>query len=75
MVNNPGWGDIVKLAEQTLTQIEREVIEEEDDAKAAGLRRDAKGARKFWVEFTNRLNASSRVSDEPSDDDWLEICS
>ena len=74
VIQHPGFKDVLALAEESLKELERQVIDEEDDGKATGLRRDAKGARKFWSGFLTRLNAASRVTEEPGADDWLEIC-
>ena len=74
LVNSPAWQDVIKLAETSLVALEREAIDEEDDNKAVGLRRDAKGARKFWLSFLLRLNISVALSDEPTNDTWLDIC-
>jgi len=72
--NTPGWQDIVKLAEESVKQIERAAIDEEDDAKGANLRREAKAARKFITDFLARINSARQVTEEPGASDWLEIC-
>lgn len=50
-----GWPYIEKFAETVVRNLEREAIAEEDDAKANGLRRDARGARKFKDELFSRI--------------------
>lgn len=43
-----GWRHFARFAEQAIAAMERQVIDEPDDVKANGLRRDARGARRFW---------------------------
>jgi hypothetical protein len=74
LVNNPDWPYAKKLAEETIKAMEREAIDEEDDAKASGLRRDARGARKFWNTFLNQLTIAAQITNEPTNDDFLEVC-
>lgn len=50
-----GWPYIEKFAETVVRNLERDAIAEEDDAKANGLRRDARGARKFKDELFRRI--------------------
>lgn len=50
-----GWSYIEKFAETIVRELEREAIAEEDDNKAHGLRRDARGARKFKDELFRRV--------------------
>lgn len=50
-----GWPYIEKFAETVVRELESAAIAEEDDAKAAGLRRDARGARKFKNELFKRV--------------------
>lgn len=64
-----GWPYIIKFAEATLRDLEKEAINEEDDTKANGLRRDAKGARKFWGELVRRINLAK--TQEPAQ--FLEV--
>jgi len=72
--NTPGWNDIALLAEESVKKLEREAIDEEDDQKGTHLRREAKAARKFLTEFLKRINSARLITDEPGDDDWLEVC-
>lgn len=50
-----GWAYIEKFSETIVRNLEAEAIQEEDDAKANGLRRDARGARKFKDELLRRI--------------------
>lgn len=59
-----GWPYVIKFAETILRNLEQEAIVEEDDAKATGLRRDARGARKFKDELIRRIELAK--SQEPS---------
>ena len=51
-----GWPYVLKFAESVIRDLEREAIAEEDDAKANGMRRDARGARKFKDELLRRID-------------------
>jgi len=72
--NSAGWNDVVKLMEESVKRIERQAIDEEDDQKGNNLRREAKAARKFFTDFVKRINSARQVTDEPGDEDWLDIC-
>jgi hypothetical protein len=50
-----GWSYVEKFAETVVRDLEAKALEEDDDAKAAGLRRDARGARKFKDELFKRI--------------------
>ena len=50
-----GWFYIEKFAEKIVNELVQQAIDEDDDAKATGLRRDAKGARKFKDELFRRI--------------------
>ncbi len=50
-----GWNYFLKFAETTLRELDRQAIDEEDDNKANGLRRDARGARKFRDSLLQRI--------------------
>lgn len=69
MTASRGWVYVERFAEAILRDLQREAIDEEDDAKANGLRRDAKGARKFKDELIRRIQMAK--SQEPSQ--FLEI--
>lgn len=53
--SSAGWAYIAKFAETVLRDLESTAIAEEDDAKANGLRRDARGARKFKDDLFRRI--------------------
>lgn len=59
--NSRGWIYVAKFAETVVRDLEKKSIEEEDDTKANGLRRDARGARKFKDELFRRLALASNV--------------
>lgn len=50
-----GWSFVEKFAETVVRELESKAIAEDDDAKATGLRRDARGARKFKDELFQRI--------------------
>lgn len=51
-----GWNYVVKFAETVVRELEKEALAEDDDVKANGLRRDARGARKFKDELLRRID-------------------
>lgn len=59
-----GWAYIEKFAETIARELERAAIEEEDDTKAHGLRRDARGARKLKDELLRRVNLAKNQEPE-----------
>lgn len=69
MTLSDGWRYAKKIAEHAIRDLERESVGEEDDAKANGLRRDARGARKFWESLEKRLELAKAYSNEPPKDD------
>lgn len=70
--NTVGWTLIKELGESTITQMEREAIDEDDDAKGAVLRRQAKAARVFFNDFLTAINSYRQVEqDNSTDDDFM----
>lgn len=55
VTSSRGWTYVEKFAETVVRNLEQAAIAEEDDAKANGLRRDARGARKFKDELMKRI--------------------
>lgn len=64
-----GWLFVEKFSETILRDLEREAIAEEDDSKANGLRRDARGARKFKEELLKRIHLAKALEA----DSFLEV--
>lgn len=64
-----GWLFVEKFAETVVRDLEQTAIAEEDDVKANGLRRDARGARKFKDELFRRINIAK--AQEP--EQFLEV--
>lgn len=69
----PGWADIKRFAETVVRDMEKKALAEEDDNKANGLRRNAKGARDFMEDLFHRLDIAKQISDEPTEDTFLDI--
>lgn len=73
MVNTtgtPGWQYIKKFAETVLREMDRKAIDEEDDDKATGYRRDAKGARAHWNTLLQRIEIAKAIE---SEDGFVEV--
>lgn len=64
-----GWWFVEKFAETVVRGLEAEAIAEEDDVKANGLRRDARGARKFKDELFRRITIAKNQEPE----NFLEV--
>jgi hypothetical protein len=73
ITNTSGWRVFTRFAQTVLTDLERKALLEEDDAKASGYRRDARGARLFWEDVLKRVELAKNVSDEPTNDDFVDI--
>jgi hypothetical protein len=71
---SPGWADIKRFAETVVRDLEKKALAEEDDAKANGLRRNAKGARDFMEDLFHRIDLAKQINDEPTDESFLEVC-
>lgn len=56
-----GWLYVGKFAETVVRDLEKKALEEDDDDKANGLRRDARGARKFKDELFRRIQLARNV--------------
>lgn len=69
-----GWADIKKFAETVVRDLEKKALAEEDDTKANGLRRNAKGARDFMEDLFHRIDLAKQINDEPTDETFLEVC-
>jgi len=50
-----GWVFVERFAETVVRDLEAKALQEEDDSKANGLRRDARGARKFKDDLFQRI--------------------
>jgi hypothetical protein len=50
-----GWVFVERFAETVVRDLEAKALEEEDDTKANGLRRDARGARKSKDDLFKRI--------------------
>lgn len=50
-----GWLYVERFAEAVVRDLESKALEEDDDNKASGLRRDARGARKFKDDLFKRI--------------------
>lgn len=59
-----GFYFVEKFAETVVRELESKAIAEEDDTKANGLRRDARGARKFKDELFTRINMAKNQEAE-----------
>lgn len=59
-----GWQYVEKFAETVVRELERQAIAEEDDTKANGLRRDARGARMFKDELLRRIQLAKALEEE-----------
>lgn len=59
--NTRGWHYITTIAENTVKAMERTAIDEEDDAKGAVMRREAKAARQFLGNFLRSVEAMRRI--------------
>lgn len=65
-----GWSYVEKFAETVVRDLEKTAIAEDDDAKANGLRRDARGARKFKDELLRRISIAKSMETE---DTFIEV--
>lgn len=59
-----GWQYVEKFAETVVRELESAAIAEEDDTKANGLRRDARGARKFKDKLFERITIAKNQEPE-----------
>jgi hypothetical protein len=64
-----GWFYIDKFAETIVRELETKALAEDDDQKANGLRRDARGARKFKDELLKRIALAKKQEPE----NFLEV--
>jgi hypothetical protein len=72
-IRTAGWAYIQRFAETIVRELEREAINEDDDTKATGLRRDARGAQKFKDRLFSRIQIATSFEKEPSADTFLDI--
>lgn len=61
-----GWYFVERIAEAVVRDLEKTALEEDDDLKAAGLRRDARGARKFKDDLFKRINMARNFDNKDS---------
>jgi hypothetical protein len=65
-----GWVYVKKFAETVVRDLEKQAIAEEDDVKANGMRRDARGASKFKDELFRRLELAKAFD---SSDTFIDV--
>jgi parvulin-like peptidyl-prolyl isomerase len=68
-----GWQRIQRFAETVVRDLERKALSEEDDDKANGFRRDARGARTFKEELFRRIEIAKAFDDQPRTDNFVEV--
>lgn len=78
--NTPGFYLLKSEAELILQSLVEQAMDDEDDNKSNALRREAKGAKKFWTLFLNRIESlrSPENDEEPAgnvgdSDEWHEV--
>lgn len=59
-----GWPFVERFAETVVRDLETKALEEDDDVKASGLRRDARGARKFKDDLFKRIQIARNFDTE-----------
>lgn len=64
-----GWPFVEKFAETVLRDLEAQALAEDDDVKSVGLRRDARGARKFKEEIFRRIRLACNIEKQ----DFVEV--
>lgn len=69
----PGWQNITQFAGSILQGMKDEAFLEEDQAKAEGKRRDARGAMKFWTELTLAIARTKALDAAPTADTFLDV--
>lgn len=67
-----GWVYIKRFAETVVRDMETKAINEEDDNKANGLRRDARGARLFMKDLFKRIDLAKQI-EAAVEDSFLDI--
>ena len=65
-----GWLFLEKFMETIVREIEQSSVSEEDDQKANGLRRDARGARKFKDKLLERIQLAKNCE---SNNNFIEV--
>lgn len=59
--NTIGWRYIQELGEEAVKAAERRAIDEEDDAKGARLRHEARAARTFFTDFIQAVEVARNI--------------
>ena len=70
LTSNAGWGFFREFAEKVIVEMERQAIDELDDVKANGLRRDARGARRFWGMLLQSMEFAKTPDIQPSPEQY-----
>ena len=61
-----GWLFVERIAEAVVRDLEKKALEEDDDTKSSGLRRDARGARKFKDDLFRRIQIARNFDNKDS---------
>lgn len=65
-----GWHIVERFAETVCRDLEKKALLEDDDEKASGLRRDARGALKFKDDLFTRIRLARDLNTE---DGFVEV--
>ena len=65
-----GWSYVERFAETVVRDLEIKALEEDEDVTASGLRRDARGARKFKDELFRRIQMARSFDNK---DGFVEV--
>lgn len=65
-----GWAYVERFAETVVRDLEKKSVDEDNDEKANGLRRDARGARKFKDDLFKRITLARNVN---TDNGFVEV--
>jgi hypothetical protein len=67
-----GWFYVAQIAENSVKDIEAKCFDEDDEAKGAELRRQAKAARTFMKNFMSQIEAY-KSAETDFDDNFVEV--
>lgn len=74
LTSSSGWLRFKKFSESVLRDLEKDALMEDDDEKASGLRRDARGARKYFDEVMRRIDLAKDREFLPDDaESFLDV--
>lgn len=73
VMNSTGWPVVLEIAENAVSEVEREALDCEDESKVLQVQREARAARKFLNKFRVMLESQRQATPDNSEDEFIPV--